>query len=118
MVLKIVARDKDITLGENIIEAKSFIVRLKGLMFQNSFKGFDGMMIVPCNSIHTFFMRMSIHAIFLDKLNRVVKIYNNLKPWRITPIFLKAEKVLEISAEKEILELKEGDQLEVICLNS
>ena len=117
MIFKIVVKEKRIILGEKIVEARSFGKRLKGLMGQSSFKDFDGMMITPCHSIHTFFMKMTIHAIFLDKLNRVVKIYENLNPWKVTPIFFKAEKVLEISSKKNISSLREGDSLEVICLS-
>ena len=86
-------------------------------MFQSSFEHFDGMIIIPCNSIHTFFMKMPIHAIFLDKMDRVVKIYENLRPWKTTPVFFNAKKVLEISVKRDISNLKEGDYLEVICLS-
>ena len=116
-MFKVIVRERNITLGENVVEAKTLCHRLKGLMGQSSFRDFDGMIIAPCNSIHTFFMRMSIHAIFLDELNKVVKIYQNLRPWRVTPILFKAEKVLEISNKKNISSLQEGDVLEVICLS-
>ena len=112
-MFKVVVKGKEIILGEKVIEARSMLERLQGLMFKNSFEGFDGMIITPCCSIHTFFMKMSIHAIFLDKMNRVVKIYEGLGPWRVTPIFFNAQKVLEISTEKDISSLKEGDYIEV-----
>ncbi|MCY4644880.1 MAG: DUF192 domain-containing protein [Bacteriovoracales bacterium] len=114
---RVIVKKKNIILGEKVVEATSFIKRLCGLMFQSSFTKFDGMMIAPCNSIHTFFMKMPIHAIFLDKYNRIVKIYEYLVPWRITRIIFKAEKVLEISTQKNISNLKEGDLVEVICLS-
>ena len=112
-MFKVIVKGKDIVLGEKVIEARSLLERLRGLMFQSSFKGLDGMMIIPCSSIHTFFMKMSIHAIFLDKMNRVIKIYENLGPWRVTAIFFNAQKVLEISSEKNISSLEEGDYIEV-----
>lgn len=114
-MFKVIVKEKEIILGEKVIEANSLLKRLQGLMFQSSFQNFDGIVINPCNSIHTFFMRMSIHAIFLDKRNKVVKIYECLRPWRITPIFFKAKKVLEISSKRNISALEEGDYIKMIC---
>ena len=112
-MFKVIVKGKEIILGEQVIEARSMFERLRGLMFKNSFEGFDGMMIAPCRSIHTFFMKMSIHVIFLNKMNRVLKIYEDLGPWRVTPIFFNAQKVLEISTEKDISSLEEGDYIDV-----
>ena len=108
---------KGIVLGKNIVEAKSMVARLRGLMFKKSFDDFDGMIICHCRSIHTFFMHMSIHAIFVDKSFRIVRIYRNLRPWRITSVVFKAESVLEISASTNIVTVEEGDGIEAICLN-
>ena len=62
-------------------------------------------------------MKIPIHAIFLDKNNKVVKIKEEIRPWRLTGMYLKANKVLELEAEKNIDGLTVGDELEVICLN-
>ena len=117
MKFQIIVKEKEVILGEKVVAATSILQRLKGLMFQKSFENFDGMIISPCNSIHTFFMKMPIHVIFLNKFNRVIKVYKNLKPWRITPIFFSAEKVLELSIKRDISVLEVGDYVEVICLN-
>ena len=113
--MKIIVKEKNIILGESIIEARSLFDRIKGLMFKKDFVNFDGMMLLHCNSIHTFFMKMPIHAIFLSNDNKIIKIYQNLKPWRITPMIFKARKVLEISTKKNISSVEPGDFLEVIC---
>ena len=39
--------------------------------------------LVPCNSIHTFFMRFSLDVFFLDEMGRVLDIRWNLAPWRM-----------------------------------
>lgn len=106
--------------GEEIckkcILAETFFDRAKGLMFGDTLPlGSDGMIINPCNSIHTFFMKFNLHIIFLNSENKVVKVIKNLPPWRITRIYFSAKKVLEIKSEKNI-NLSEGDVLEVICI--
>lgn len=91
--------------GDKVLLASSVWDRLIGLMFkkemQDSRKNFfDGLILDPCNSIHTCFMRFDIDVIFLDSSNQIIKIYQNLKPWRMTPLFWKARKVIEFKAGK------------------
>ena len=47
--------------------ANNIYDRLLGLMFKKQLNNFDGLLIKPCNSIHTFFMKMNIDVIFLEK---------------------------------------------------
>jgi uncharacterized protein len=51
---------------------------------------------VPCQGVHTLGMRFAIDVIYLDGDMRVVHIEENVKPWRITPVRLKAATVLEV----------------------
>jgi uncharacterized membrane protein (UPF0127 family) len=62
--------------------AGSFWRRFRGLMFCPPKKGY-GLILVPCNSIHTFFMRFSLDVFFLDEMGRVLDIRWNLAPWRM-----------------------------------
>ena len=101
----------------NIYLARSPLSRLKGLMFIKSMQGFDGLLLDPCNSIHTCFMRFPIDVVFLDKNKCIVKIFRHLKPWRVTRIYFKARQVLELMADNLPRDIKVGDQLEVICTN-
>lgn len=98
-------------------EAKSFQDRAIGLMFAHQMQGFDGLMIEPCTSIHTFFMKFPIDVIFLDKNNTVVKIIRDMRPWRLSGIYLKARKVLELKAGSLPDKIKKGDAIEVLCIN-
>ena len=58
-----------------------FSERLLGLMFKKNIN--YGLLFRKCNSIHTFFMRENIDIIMTDKNNKILYIYQNLKPWRI-----------------------------------
>lgn len=65
----------------DIIICNSFSSRFKGFMFK---KNIDKVLCFPkCNSIHTFFMLNKIDIIMTDKNNKVIYIYNNLKPFKI-----------------------------------
>ncbi len=93
--------------------ANSFLDRTIGLMFIPEMKGFDGLILEPCNSIHNFFVRFAIDVVFMDRDNKVVKIIRNFKPWRVSGIYLKAKKVLEMEAGKLDSDVQVGDELEV-----
>lgn len=65
----------------NIYVAETFFEKFKGLMFiskQNSFN----LLIKNCNSVHTCFMKFNIDIYCLDKDYKVIKFYNNIKPFR------------------------------------
>jgi uncharacterized protein len=62
--------------------ASSIWSRFWGLMGQRSLPQGEAMIIDPCNSVHTMFMRFSIDVAFVDKDGRVIKIAEGLKPFR------------------------------------
>lgn len=65
-----------------IITNKSFIKKLKGLMFKK--EKINKIYYFPnCNSIHTFFMFQNIDICMTDKNNNIVFLKENLKPWKI-----------------------------------
>ena len=66
-----------------VLVAKSFFSRFLGLMFVSPKNFYKALLITNCSSIHTFFMRFCIDLVFLDKNNMVLKVIDELKPWRI-----------------------------------
>lgn len=42
---------------------------------------FDSMVFSACNAIHTFFMRIPLDVIFLNRENVVVALRRGLRPW-------------------------------------
>ena len=90
-------RKKELITAE-VTEAAGFFGKLSGLIARKKLKDDQGFLIKKCNSIHTMGMRYSIDAVFLDKNNRVLMIYNNLKPLRVTPFVRDAFFVLEVRA--------------------
>ena len=83
--------------GEKLISSKvriadTILDRMVGLLKTDSLSDGESLLIEPCNSIHTFFMKFNIDVIFLDKDLKVVKIFRDMPPWRMTLPHLKAKK--------------------------
>jgi len=57
--------------------------RRKGLLGRDSLDPSAAMIIAPCSSVHTFFMRFPIDIIFVRRDGTIRKIVRNVRPWRI-----------------------------------
>jgi uncharacterized membrane protein (UPF0127 family) len=62
--------------------ADSFRNRFLGYMFRK-IPHYEGILIKPCNSIHTFFMRFPIDVLFVNENMQVVKKIEGLPPGKI-----------------------------------
>ncbi len=94
--------------------ADNFAARFKGLLGRKDLPDESGMLITKCNSVHMFFMRFAIDAIFVDENMRVIKIVPNFGPWRMASCS-KARHTLELpagAAAKHGIEV--GDELRVV----
>ena len=91
----------------NLKVCNNFFSRLIGNMFTKNIKP---LVFNHCNSIHTFFMKKNIDVLMFDKNKKLLKIYENLKPWKI--IFPKKNiyYIVELKAkkikEKDLIKLK------------
>jgi uncharacterized protein len=94
--------------------ATGFSDRLFGLIFKNIKNG-KGFVINDCNSIHTFWMRYRIDVVFLNKDNEIIKLYENFKQFRMTPVIKNACYAIEFP-EFTInnFSLKIGDKLKFV----
>jgi uncharacterized protein len=63
--------------------ADSMLARMRGLLGRSGLEPGEGLLIPKTSSIHMFFMRFPIDAVFLDKDLRVRKVVADLKPWRV-----------------------------------
>jgi uncharacterized protein len=112
---KITAEGGISLLSGNIIAADSFLKKLFGLVFQPPLKEGEGLLIDNCNSIHTFWMRYPIDILFLDSKNRVIRFFEDLRPFRVTPFIRGAIKAVELkSGCVRACSLKAGDCLKFV----
>lgn len=70
---------------------------MRGLLGRSGLDPSEGVLLRPGSSIHTFFMRFAIDAVFLDRDDRVVKIVSDVRPWRLAGA-RRAKAVLELAA--------------------
>lgn len=82
---------------ERCLLADTFLTRLRGLLGRPALGEGEGMLIRPANSIHTWFMRSVIDAVFLDRDLVVVHVAADVKPWRFAAR-RGSRSVLEVSA--------------------
>jgi uncharacterized membrane protein (UPF0127 family) len=94
----VVNTTKDVILADKVEMADSFFRRLKGLIGREGLNASEALIIEPCSSIHTVGMKFSIDVLFLDKEDRVVGIRKNIRPYRFTRVFWKANRVVELPA--------------------
>lgn len=85
-------------LGSRIGVADSTLTRFVGLMGRRSLAPGHGLLIRPSNGVHTFWMRFTIDVLLLDREHRVLSVYGNLRPFRLTALNWKASAALELPA--------------------
>ena len=99
-------------LGHSVEVADHGAARRKGLLGRNELPAGEGLWIVPCESVHTFWMRFPIDLVYLDRHKKVKKIRSGVPPWRISACF-SAHSVLEFaSGTIYSTQTKRGDLLE------
>lgn len=76
--------------------ADNFWQRFWGLLLYKKIAPDEGLLLTPCRSVHTFFMRFTIDILILDNSKKVVAIYPWVKPWRVIPGSTKGKHVLEL----------------------
>lgn len=84
-------------------------------MFRRGLAPDEALWLRPCNGVHTFWMFFAIDVIFLDREMRIVRMVENMKPFRVGKPHLAARSVLEMPAHSiSRLGLRLGDQLEAV----
>jgi uncharacterized membrane protein (UPF0127 family) len=87
--------------------------RRTGLLKHKRLDPGQGIWIVPCESVHSFFMKFAIDLIYLDRNKKVRKVRHRMAPWRLS-MCLTAHSILELPAGAAAATgTQAGDQLEI-----
>ena len=70
-------------LASQVLQSHSLFKRMKGLIGSKPLSKDQVMWLRPCSSIHTYFMKFPIDAIFTDQELRVTGIARNIPAWKI-----------------------------------
>jgi uncharacterized membrane protein (UPF0127 family) len=83
--------------------------RMRGLLGRASLASGEAMLFRPAGSIHMFFMRFTIDAVFCDRDLVVIDVVSSLRPWRMAS--RRGSKVVIELAEGAAAGVRPGDQL-------
>lgn len=100
----------DTIIADKLIIADSFLSRFKGLMGRENLQEGEALLLLNCSSIHCFFMKITIDAVYLSEDMTVLDI-ETLPPWRVGKHVKNAAHVLEMSTGYAMV--SKGDKLRI-----
>jgi uncharacterized membrane protein (UPF0127 family) len=88
--------------------------RRQGLLGRSRLPDGSALAIAPCSAIHTCFMRFSIDVVFVRRGGEVVRVAEDVRPWRIR-VAWGAHAVVELPAgTARRTGLRAGDRVELV----
>lgn len=96
--LRIIEQHSGSVVAERARVASTFLKRLVGLLLSKSLEPGSALLLVNCSGVHTLFMKFPIDVLYLDAQCRVIQVYENVKPWRLLPVYKSCRLVLELPA--------------------
>jgi len=90
-------RTRNTVLATCMEVADSAEKRNKGLLGRECLAPGEGLWIIPCESVHTFWMRFPIDLVYLDRKKRIRKLKSSVPAWRLSAC-LRAHSVIELPA--------------------
>ncbi len=113
--MRLINQTRGIVLAQDIVFANTPLKRVIGLLGHKNLLDGQALVIEPCNSIHTLFMRFSIDVLFVDKNNKVVKALEQLSPFRVSKLYCKSSMVVELPCGKlKSTQTQDGDSLQFL----
>ena len=101
------------SIGNSIACAESSAERRTGLLKHTKLDEGEGLWIVPCEAVHTFFMKFALDLIYLDRRKRVRGVRKAVGPWRFSMCFA-AHSVIELPVGTiDRTGTQRGDELEL-----
>ncbi len=89
------------------------LTRMRGLLGRDSLAPDEGMLFRPAGSIHMFFMRFPIDAVFCDRELLVIDVVRDLQPGKTAG--RKGAKVVVELAAGAAAQLSPGDRLVLVA---
>lgn len=82
VLVQVINTTRGVALAERCEVARSFLARGRGLMGRAELAPGAGLLIEPCSSVHSFFMRFPIDVVFVSRQHRVVGLTAAMPPYR------------------------------------
>jgi uncharacterized protein len=94
--MRITNRTRNTLLGSRVAPATTFWSRLRGYIGRSRPKQGDGILLAPCDAIHTWWMTFELDVLFLDARGKVLEVIRSLRPFKRTRKVEGARYVLEL----------------------
>jgi uncharacterized membrane protein (UPF0127 family) len=110
VILQLINKTRAAVLAENVELAITWFARLRGLLSKTKLPQRQCLVLHPCNSIHTCFMKFNIDVLFVKESGEIVHQMENVSPYRFSPVIKEARFVIELPAgEIRYTGTKSGD---------
>jgi len=101
-------------LADRARRADTAWTRMRGLLGTSGLGPGEGLVIVPCNSVHMFWMRYPLDIVFASASGEVLGVVENLRPWRMTRVYWGARYAIELPVGAiAATGTREGDELDL-----
>lgn len=97
--MRIVNRTRGTLLGDKVALADTWWTRLRGFLGRSRPVDGEGILLSPCNSIHTWWMGFALDVVFLDAGGVVLETREDLPPW---------SRPIRVSGARHVLEVPPG----------
>ena len=94
--MQIINETKRTVLASEARTANTHLRRFVGLIGRRRLMPGHGLVIEPCRSVHTFFMRFPIDVVYVDRTFTVMKVVPSLAPYRMSGTLGPAHAVIEL----------------------
>jgi hypothetical protein len=94
---RVVNLTRNTVLATSLELAANGAKRRKGLLGRKLLAPGEGLWILPCEAVHTFWMQFPIDLVYLDRNNRIRKLSAGMPAWRLSAC-LSARSLLELAS--------------------
>jgi uncharacterized protein len=94
--MRIVNLTRSTVLGTRVVLADSWWGRFRGYLGRREPQRGEGILLVPCNAVHTYGMAFELDVIFLGADGGVLHVIPKMGPWRRSPRVPGCRYVLEV----------------------
>jgi uncharacterized membrane protein (UPF0127 family) len=95
-IVKAVNETTGAVICDRVEVADTSMRRLFGLLGRRGIDSGEGLWIMPSSGVHTMGMMFPIDVVGLDRKGRVIKLWQNLVPFRVTSVSLRMHSVIEM----------------------
>jgi hypothetical protein len=96
--MQIINRTRGTLLGTKVRLADNWLSRLRGFLLRPEPRKGEGILLTPCNGIHTWGMRFPLDVVFLDGGGTVLEVIEDIPPRKTPKRVPRGRYVLEVPA--------------------